>query len=363
MNNYAYLGNKMQKGKTKKSRIKIKDGRTLTHKQGEYIRKQAVQAVRVDNRSPEEVIKIFGLHRSCIYRWLNRYDMGGLPALDSTVAKGPEAKMTEREKQQLARLLLKNPTQLSFEFALWTIAMIVELIKKKFGVSYSVVQVSVILKSIGFSKQRPLQRAYQQDPKQVEQWLRKRYPAIKKEAKREKREIFFGDEAGFQATAHYGGTWAPKGETPIVKTTGQRMKVNCISAVNNNGTLRFMLYEGNFNSDRFIEFLKRLLHKQTRPISLIVDGHSTHKTKKVAAFVQATNGKLKLYYLPPYSPELNPDELVWNNAKQKVAKRKNQTDENKTTFKEKVNATMTEIRKNKKLIRAFYGEKNVAYAI
>ena len=300
----------MQKKGTKKSRIKIKDGRKLTHKQGEYIRKQAVQAVRVDNRSPEEVIKIFGLHRSCIYRWLNKYDLGGLPALDSTVAKGPESRITENQKQQLARLLLKNPTQLSFEFALWTIPMIVELIKRKFSISYSIVQVSFVLKSIGLSKQRPLQRAYQQGTKQVDQWLRKRYPAIKREAKKQKREIFFGDEAGFHATAHYGGPWSPKGETPIVKTTGQRMKINYISAVNNNGSLRFMLYEENFNSERFIEFLKRLLHKQTNPTTLIVDGHSTHKTKKVAAFVEASKGKLKLYYLPPYSPELNPDELV-----------------------------------------------------
>jgi transposase len=353
----------MQKEGTLTAGSKVNDGRTLTHEQSEYIRKQAVKAVRIDNRSPEEVIKVFGLHRSCIYRWLNKYDAGGLISLDSTKAKGPQTRITEKQKQQLARFLLKNPTQLSFEYALWTIAMIVELIERKFSITYSYVQVSHILKSIGFSKQRPLHRAYQQDPQQVEQWLKKQYPAIKSEAKKQKREIFFGDEAGFHATAQYGGTWAPKGETPIIKTTGQRIKVNCISAVNNNGSLRFMLYDGNFNSERFIEFLKRLLHKQTKPVTLIVDGHSTHKTKKVVAFVQATKRKLKLYYLPPYSPELNPDELVWNNAKQKVAKRKYQTDEKNTTFKEKVKATMTEIQKNKKILKAFYCESNVAYAI
>lgn len=338
------------------------DGRKLTHAQSEYIRKQAVRAVRIDNRSPEEVIKTMGLHRCCIYRWLNKYDAGGFAALNSSKAKGPQTKITEKQRQQLAKLLLKNPTQLSFEFALWTIQMIAELIEIKFGVVYSFVQVSHILKSIGFSKQRPLHRAYQQDPAQVEQWLKKQYPAIKREGKKQKREIFFGDEAGFHATAQYGGTWAPKGKTPIIKTTGQRIKVNCISAVNNNGSLRFMLYDGNFNSERFIEFLKRLLRKQTRPISLIVDGHSTHKTKKVKAFVQSTKGKLKLYTLPPYSPELNPDELVWNNAKQKVAKRKYQTDEN-NTFKEKVKSTMTEIQRNTKLLKSFYREPNVAYAI
>jgi len=353
----------MQKEGRLKAVSKVQDGRKLTHGQSEYIRKQSVKAVRIDNRSPEEVIKVFGLHRSCIYRWLNKYDAGGLVALDSSKAKGPQARITGKQKQQLARFLLKNPTQLCFGYALWTIPMIVELIERKFSVTYSSVQVSHILKSIGFSKQRPLRRAYQQDPEQVERWLKKRYPAIKSEAKKQKREIFFADEAGFHATAQYGGTWAPKGQTPIIKTTGQRIKVNCISAVNNNGSLRFMLYDGNFNSERFIAFLKRLLHKQTKPVTLIVDGHSTHKTKKVTAFLQTTKGKLKLYYLPPYSPELNPDELVWNNAKQKVAKRKYQTDENNTTFKEKIKATMTEIQKNKKLLKAFYCEPNVAYAI
>lgn len=353
----------MSKKEALKSSAAKSDGRKLSHGQSEYIRKQAVKAVRVDKRSPEEVIKVFGLHRSCIYRWLNKYDIGGLGSLDSRKAKGPASKITFQQKQQLARMLLKNPTQLSFEYALWTIQMIVDLIERKFNVRYSVVQVSYILKEIGFSKQKPLQRAYEQDPQKVEQWLQKDYPTIKKEAKKEKRNIFFADEAGFHSTAEYGGTWAPKGETPVIRTTGKRIKVNCISAVNNNGTMRFMLYEGNFNSERFIEFLKRMLHKQTMPISLIVDGHSTHKTNKVKDFVASTEGKLKLYYLPPYSPELNPDELVWNNAKQKVAKRKYQSEKNKVTFKDNVKATMTEIQKNKILVRSFYYEPNVAYTI
>jgi transposase len=338
------------------------DGRKLSHEQSEYVRKQAVKSVRIDKQSPEEVIKIFGLHRSCIYRWLKKYDAGGLASLEASKAKGPQSKITKKQKQQLAGLLLKNPTQLSFEYALWTIEMIVVLIEKKFNVHYSVVQVSHILKEIGYSKQKPLQRAYQQDPQKVQQWLQKEYPAIKKEAKKQKRNIFFGDEAGFHSTAEYGGTWAPKGETPVIKTTGQRIKVNCISAVNKNGTLRFMLYEGNFNSERFIEFLKRMIHKQSYPVSLIVDGHSTHKTNKVKQFVKSTKGKLKLYYLPPYSPELNPDELVWNNAKQKVSKSKHTSEKRKITFKQNVLGTMNDIKKNKRLVKSFYCEPNVAYA-
>ena len=338
------------------------DGRKLTHSQSEYIRMQAVKSVRIDKASPEEVIKVFGLHRSSIYKWLNKYDVGGLDSLKSVKALGPETKLTTAQKQRVAKHLLKNPTQLKFDYALWTIPMVAELIKQKFNVAYGFVQVSRILKEIGFSKQKPLQRAFEQDPFKVEQWLRKEYPSIKKEAKKEGRSIYFGDEAGFHSTALYGGTWAPKGKTPIVKSTGHRIKVNCISALNNKGSLRFMLYEGNFNSERFLQFLKRLLHKQSQPVTLIVDGHSTHKTKLVKTFIASTNGKLKLYYLPPYSPELNPDELVWNNAKQKVAKRKHQPVIKRKKFKETVHSTMAEIQKNKKLVKSFYGEPNVAYA-
>ena len=337
------------------------DGRKLTHEQSEYIRIQAVKAVRQKKKSPEDVIKIFGLHRANIYKWLKKYDKGGFAALRSTKAKGPAPKLSLWQKKRVGNYLLKNPTQFRFEYALWTVPMIVELIALKFDVLYSSVQVGRLLSDIGFSRQKPLERAYQQDPEQVAQWLKKSYPAIKKEAKKEKRTVYFSDEAGFHATAQYGTTWAPKGETPVIKTSGQRIKVNCISAISNRGKLHFMLYEKNFNSDVFIKFLKRLLYNQSGPITLIVDGHSSHFTKKVKALISASKGKLKIYELPPYSPELNPDEFVWNNAKQEVAKRKH-TKTGKT-FKETVKQTMTQIQKNSNLCKSFFFESNVAYAM
>ena len=337
------------------------DGRKLTHEQSEYIRIQAVKTVRLKKQSPEIVINTFGLHRGNIYKWLKKYDKGGFAALHSSKAKGPEPKLRNWQINKLGGYLMKNPTQLKFEYALWTVPMIVELIALKFDVLYSSVQVGRILKQIGFSRQKPLERAYQQDPGKVTEWLHKSYPAIKAEAKKEKRTIYFADEAGFHATAQYGTTWAPVGETPVIKTSGQRIKVNCISAISNRGKLRFMIYEKNFNSSVFIEFLRRLLHKQSQPVTLIVDGHHSHFTKKIKTFVAATNGKLKIYALPPYSPELNPDELVWNNAKQEVAKRK--YTKNEKTFKETVSQIMSEIQSASCLLKSFFCEKNVAYAM
>jgi transposase len=298
------------------------DGRKLSHSQSEYIRVQAVKQVRLENKSPEEVIKTFGLHRTNIYKWLRWYDAAGFDGLKSSKSKGPAPKMSLKQELQLSKLLLKSPLQLKFDYALWTIDMIAELISQKYNIIYSKVQVGRLMKKLGLSRQRPLERAMQQDPKKVEDWLSRQYPSIKREAKKEKREIYFSDEAGFHATAQYGTTWAPKGDPPIIKTSGKREKINVISAVNNKGKLRFMLYDKNFNSIIFIGFLKRLMHKQTSPISLIVDGHKSHITTAVKEYVASTKGKLKLYQLPAYSPELNPDELVWNNAKQKVAKQK-----------------------------------------
>lgn len=259
------------------------DGRKLSHEQSELIRIQAVKAVRIQGQSPEEVIKTFGLHRSSIYKWLKTYDESGLDALRSTKAKGPEPKLNKRQKVRLAKYLMKSSLQLRFEFALWTIEMIATVIERKFGVSYSLVQVGRILKEIGFSWQRPIERAYQQDPTKVEKWLNTDYPAIKREAKKEKRIIYFGDEAGFHATAQYGKTWGIKGPTPIIRASGRREKVNCISAISNRGNIRFMLYDEQFTGSLFVTFLTRLMHKQTANVTFIfiVDGHKSHFTKEV----------------------------------------------------------------------------------
>ena len=337
------------------------DGRKLTHEQSEYIRIQAVKAVRKQNENPEDVIKTFGLHRTNIYKWLRKYDVGGFTALKSNKAKGPTPKLTDKQLDKLRTFLGKNPLQLRFEYALWTVEMVGQLIVEKYGVPYSKVQVGRLLKKLGLSRQRPLERAYQQDPEKVKEWVNKTFPAIKKEAKKQRRDIYFADEAGFHATAQYGTTWAAVGETPIIKTSGQRQKVNCISAINNKGKLRFMIFEEPFTGLVFRDFLKRLMHKQSNAITLIVDGHSAHFTKDVKAYIESLKGKIKIYQLPPYSPEKNPDELVWNNAKQKVAKKKHTP--TKKTFKEKVKGTMVEIQKNTKLVCAFFCEPNVSYAM
>ena len=291
------------------------DGRKLDHKTLEELRIRAVKRVEA-GESPEAVIKTLGFSRARIYEWLTRYREHGIEGLRSRPATGRPPRLTGSQMQKIYRLVVgNNPRQLRFEFALWTRAMVRDLIRQEFDVRLSEVSVGRLLDKLGLSPQRPVRRAYQQDQSLVIDWVSKEFPAIKKMAKAEQATIYFGDEASVRSDYHSGTTWAPRGKTPVVTTTGARFKVNLISAISTRGALHFMATEKNFTAEVFCEFLRRLIDNVTHPVYLIVDRHSVHRSAEVQKFVASTEGKLKLFYLPPYSPELNPDELVWNYLK------------------------------------------------
>jgi transposase len=291
------------------------DGRKLDHKTREAIRIRAIQMIE-SGESPEVVVKTLGFHRSCVYAWLALYSQGGIEALKFKGIPGRQPSLSGEQLKKLYSIIAeKNPLQLKFELALWTRSMVRRVIIDRFKVTLSESQVGRLLRQMGMSPQRPLHRAYQRDPERVAKWLNEEYPAIRALANEEGAQIFFGDEAGVRSDYHSGTTWGPKGETPIVETTGARFGVNLISAISSKGQMRFMLVDGKMTCANFIKFLKRLIDKQNTPVFLIVDGHPTHKAKAVMQFVASTNGQLRLYCLPPYSPDLNPDELVWNHVK------------------------------------------------
>jgi transposase len=216
----------------------------------------------------------------------------------------------------------KNPLQMRFLFALWTLDMVRIVIRRQFGVKLSRSSVGRLMDQLGLSAQRPLWRAYQQNPGAVTKWLKEDYPRICQEAKTCKARVFFGDEAGVRSDAHSGTTWAPRGKTPVVSTTGARFGMNLVSAVSRTGQLHFAVVEGRVTAEVFVEYLKRLIHGRRKPVFLIVDGHPTHKSVMVRKFVESVANRLRLFFLPPYSPELNPDELVWNDLKNHILGRK-----------------------------------------
>ena len=204
---------------------------------------------------------------------------------------------------------------MKFPFALWTRAMIAIVIQGQFGIKLSDASVGRLLRQLGLSCQKPLFRAYQKSPEAVEQWRHTVFPAIKKRAKKLRAAIYFQDESGIRSDFHSGTTWAPIGQTPIIDVTGARFSLNMIGAIDMRGKLRFMVVKGSVSAQQICDFLTRLMHNAENPIFLIWDGHPTHRSKKVQECINSFDGKLEVYTLPSYSPELNPAEQVWNNVK------------------------------------------------
>lgn len=337
------------------------DGRTLDHKTLEHLRMTAVRRVIEDQEAPSEVMQSMGLCRTSIYRWLHRYEEDGLEALVEKIAQGRKPKLTDKQQQQVKRWIVgKDPRQYGFDYGLWTRRIVQSLIEKKFGLVVGLTAVGRLLAGLEITPQKPLRRAYARDPQAIQEWLDERYPKLRRRARKYGAKLYFLDEAGFRSDPVLGRTYGLKGHTPVVPTSGQRQSINAISAVNAKGEFWYNVYSGKLNADRFVEFLQDFMKGRRERAFLVVDGHPSHKAKKVQAYVQSLVGKLELHFLPPYAPDLNPDEFVWGHAKTNgVSKKPLHQNE---SLKERVESDLEAIKQNKKLVRSFFCADSVAYA-
>jgi transposase len=337
------------------------DGRTLDHKTSEIIRIMAVRRVQ-EGEVPSVVMKNYGLCRTSIYRWLRDAKAGGEAALKSRKHPGPAPKLTDKQKQQVRKWICgKDPRQYGFDFGLWTRRIIVCLIERKLKKKLSITTVGRLLGELGVTPQKPLRRAYERDPQAVEKWKNEDYPKLKKRAKRRGADIFFLDEAGIRSDAPLQRTWGAKGQTPVVKTSGQRQSVSAISAVTARGAFWYSVYTGRLNATGFVEFLKAFMRNRRRRVFLVIDGLPAHKARLVAPYVQSLEGKLELHFLPGYSPDLNPDEFVWNHLRHygttKTPLRKNES------LRNRVEQNLADIKHSPKLVRSFFHASTVAYTM
>ena len=336
------------------------DARQLSTDEKALLRRIAVQ--RVLNGEPAaEVTRSHGLGAKTIFKWLHIAREQGLDALAPIPRSGRNRAVSDVEAEEIKRWVIGgDPRQHGFDFGLWTRQIVADLILDRFKISLSVTAVGNLLHRLGLTPQKPLRRAYERDEKAVKKWVEEIYPKIKKYAKNKGAEIFWLDEASIRSDDPLQRTWGEKGKTPVVKTSGQRQSINAISALSNKGGFWYHVYNGKFTASKCVECFQQFLRNRKSPVILIVDGHPVHKSKKVMEYIESLEGKLDIVFLPPYAPDLNPDELVWNQMRHggtsKKPLKKGESLMNRAIL------DLESIKRNKKLISSFFEEKTVSFA-
>ncbi len=292
------------------------DARSLPAAAQEDLRRKTVTAV-LHGMTHAEAARVFGVARPTVTRWLSAYRQEGAKTLRAKRrGRPPQSRLAPHAAALVVRLILgRCPDQLRLPFALWTREAVQQLLADKVGLHVSVWTVGRYLQRWGLTPQKPRRRAFEQDPAAVRHWLAAEYPAIRRAAQAAGAEIHWGDEMGLRSDHQTGTSYGRKGQTPVIPGTGQRFRCNVISTITNRGRLAFMVFRSRFTTPVFLRFLRRLLRHVRRPVFLIVDQHPVHVAQAVTRWVAHRPERLRLFFLPGYSPDLNPDEFLNNDVK------------------------------------------------
>lgn len=310
----------------------------------------------------QQAADLYHLSKSAVDKIMTRYKQKGSRGLLSKKRGVQGGKKINGKQAAEVRQLVKDklPEQLKLSFGLWTREAVQQLILEKYSIELSRWQVGRYLKSWGYTPQKPISKAFEQNPERVKLWLDEEYPAIKKRAVKENATIYFEDEVGMRSDHQAGKSYAPKGKTPVIKKTGQRFSLNMVSAISNKGHVEFMILDGTFNGGVFLEFLAQLVKYKQQKIFLVVDGHSAHKTKIVNAWLEENKSRIEIFFLPPYSPELNAQEYVNQDLKTNVIGKKRPI--NKAQMRNNVEEFMNKRKDDKKQVQKYFHGSHIQYA-
>jgi transposase len=339
----------------------LEDARKIPDEVMSYLRKIAVRAIEDKDYSPELIADALGISRTAIYDWLRRYHRDGYAGLDTRQSPGAPCIITEDMDRWLKDTVCDyTPMDFGYDTALWTREILAELLNEEYGTDVGGSTVGLHLKRLGLSYQKPWFRAKEQDPQKVDHFLNDTFPRIQKLADKIGADIAFEDEAGIGLQTHSGKTWGEIGVTPEVFVTGKRGGFNILSTVTAKGTVRFSIKEGKINSEKYIAFLRQLLQGRKKPIILIADRAPFHHSRKVRNFVRSHRKQIRVYFLPTYSPEMNPDEQVWNIVKSKRIGRKSLTI--KTKLKKKIYSELRSLQRKTEIVKSFFELRYTKYA-
>jgi len=341
--------------------METRDFRSLSGQAQEDLRRKAVNAV-LGGRTRGDAAALFGVSGKAVGAWVKSYRQGGADALKAKRRGRPQGgSLLPWQAAQVARAVVdRRPEQLKLPFYLWTREAVALLIERRFGIRLSVWTVGRYLKRWGFTPQKPVRRAFEQNPEAVRRWLEEEYPAIRRRAKREKARIYWGDEMGLRSDHAVGRSFGKRGRTPVVPGTGQRFGCHMISALTNRGALNFMVFRERFRAGVFVDFMKRLVRQAKGKVFLIVDGHPVHRSREAKRWRKENARRIQLFFLPGYAPELNPDEVLNQDVKSNaVGRRRARTQSELMTH---VRGYLRSRQKQPRIVRSYFAEEHVRYA-
>ena len=339
----------------------LSDFRKIPDEVMNYLRRMAVRAVEDQHHSPELIAKIFGISRSGIYDWLRWYRAEGEAALDTGAAPGAAPVLTPELDRWLHDTLLNStPVDHGYDTDLWTLPILVELLRQRFGGWVADSTVALHRHRLKLSGQRPCSQAAEQDPEAVAHFLLYKFPKIQRLAEKIGADIGFEDEAGVGIRTRAGRTWGAVGHPPVVRATDRRGGYNVLSVITATGELRYTVTEPSVDGERYVAFLQQLLRGRTRPLILIADPASFHRSAPVRQFVLAHRTPLRMFFFPTHSPELNPDEQVWNEIKHRQVGK--QPIKSKPDLKKRLHSALKSLQQKVDKIRSFFQLPDTEYA-
>ena len=343
------------------------DMRKLTPEARQERRRQVIK-LRRSGWTYEAIATDLGLSRTGVFDICKRYEEGGAKALTDKPCGRPVGvlrALCEEQERDIRRLVIDHtPDQLKMDFALWTRQAVRLLIEQRCGVRLTLQGVGLYLRRWGFTPQKPIQRAYEQQPQAVRHWLDEQYPAIEQRAKAEGAEIHWADETGLRSDDVRGRSYAPIGQTPEIRVNQRREGLSIISSVTNRGKVRFKSFEGGMNAAILIDFMKRLVQEARKEngakVFLILDNLKVHHAKSVKAWLEQNKAHIEVFYLPSYSPELNPDEML--NANLKAAVTSKAPNRRKGQLKQAAIGHLRHLQKTPAKVKQFFQKDSVKYA-
>ena len=333
----------------------------------EQLHERRKQVVRLHKKGIKvmQIVGMTGLSYPTVRAAIDLFEAGGWAAVRPAVRgrnRGDGRVLSQAQEQTVQRMIIdQRPEQLKMDFSLWSRAAVGQLIEQEFGIKLQVRSVGKYLARWGFTPQKPIKRAYEQSPEAVQAWLEGEYPAIEQRARAEGAEIHWGDETALVNTDVRGRSFAPAGKTPVTMAIGgTRQKLSMIATVTNQGKARWMIIDDAFDADKLIEFLQALVKDAGRKVFLILDNLRVHHSKLVKAWVAERSDQIELFYLPSYSPQLNPEERLNADLKQEMGKRVPVRTKDK--LRQAANEHMVMLEQNPERVMSYFQDRRVRYA-